>query len=59
MGLAEYQEGREKGGAHCLDMEKSVRRATRAISLALAGSYHKLVLRFLRLVASCIKGEVA
>ncbi len=41
MGLAEYQEGREKGGAHCLDMEKSVRRATRAISsaLALAGSY--------------------
>ncbi len=39
MGLAEYQEGREKGGAHCLDMEKSVRRATRAVSLALAGSY--------------------
>ncbi len=39
MGLAEYQEGREKGGAHCLDMKKSVRRATRAISLALAGSY--------------------
>ncbi len=39
MGLAEYQEGREKGGAHCLDMEKSVRRATRAISLTLAGSY--------------------
>ncbi len=39
MGLAEYQEGKEKGGAHCLDMEKSVRRATRAISLALAGSY--------------------
>ncbi len=39
MGLAEYQEGRERGGAHCLDMEKSVRRATRAISLALAGSY--------------------
>ncbi len=39
MGLAEYQEGREKGGAHCLDMEKSVRRATRAISLALASSY--------------------
>ncbi len=36
MGLAEYQEGRERGGAHCLDMEKSVRRA---ISLALAGSY--------------------
>ncbi len=36
MGLAEYQEGREKGGAYCLDMEKSVRRA---ISLALAGSY--------------------
>ncbi len=39
MGLAEYQEGREKGGAHCFDMEKSVRRATRAMSLALAGSY--------------------
>ncbi len=39
MGLAEYQEGRERGGAHCLDMEKSVRRATRTISLALAGSY--------------------
>ncbi len=41
MGLAEYQEGREKGGAHCLDMEpeKSVRRATRTMSLALAGSY--------------------
>ncbi len=35
-GLAEHQEGREKGGAHCLDMDKSVRRAT---SLALAGSY--------------------
>ncbi len=28
MGLAEYQEGRERGGAHCLYMEKSVRRAT-------------------------------
>ncbi len=28
VGLAEYQEGREKGGAHCLDMDKSVRRAT-------------------------------
>ncbi len=40
MGLAEYQEGRERvRGAHCLDMDKSVRRATRAISLALAGSY--------------------
>ncbi len=39
MGVAEYQEGRERGGAHCLDMEKSVHRATRAISLALAGSY--------------------
>ncbi len=39
MGLAEYQEGRERGGVHCLDMEKSVRRATRAISLALAGSH--------------------
>ncbi len=28
VGLAEHQEGREKGGAHCLDMDKSVRRAT-------------------------------
>ncbi len=39
MGFAEYQEGRKRGGAHCLDMEKSVRRATRAMSLVLAGSY--------------------
>ncbi len=28
VGLAEHQEGREKGGAHCLDMDKSVRTAT-------------------------------
>ncbi len=28
VGLAEHQEGRKKGGAHCLDMDKSVRRAT-------------------------------
>ncbi len=41
MGLAEYQEGREKGGAHCLDMEKSVRRATsyELSTRSLAGSY--------------------
>ncbi len=28
VGLAEHQEGRQKGGAHCLDMDKLVRRAT-------------------------------
>ncbi len=48
------------GGAHCLDMDKLVRRAG---SLALATSpTHKLVVHFksfLRLLASCIHGEVA
>ncbi len=61
MGLAKHQEGWEKGGAHCLDMASYIVR--RARSLALATSYtHKLVVRFqwfLRLLASCIQGEVA
>ncbi len=58
MGLAEYQEGREKGGLTAWTyMDKSVRRAT---SLALAGSYAQACrsVLFLRLVASCFKGEV-
>ncbi len=41
-------------------MDKPVRRATRAMSLAaLAGSYAQACPSVLRLVASCIKGEVA
>ncbi len=44
MGLAKHQEGWRKGGAHCLDIDKLVRRAR---SLALATSYtHKLFVRF-------------
>ncbi len=58
MGLTKQEAGKRVGLTAWMD--KLVRRAG---SLALATSYtHKLVVRFqtfLRLVASCIQGEVA
>ncbi len=55
VGLAEYQGRQGKGWGSLLDGE---------VYVELLHSYklsttHSLVVRFLRLVASCIKGEVA
>ncbi len=53
-----HQEGWRKGGAHCLDMDKLVRRAR---SLALAKSYtHKLCRLFSKVFETVsIHGKVA